>query len=816
MVAEPLDRKGCEFAAACLPESVNMNETAVGMNKVRTLIAMGLTLFVAAFAGEVPRRSADFKPFACELSTEQLAGQYSAGQMKRAEAELKEIQAVDDKGPWKPTWESLDQHQAPEWFLDAKLGVMLNWGMHSVPAWDKNRGGAMYPDAYGCEMYVDAMVMAHHAKFWGADFQWDDFLPLFKAERYDPNALVSLFEEAGARYLITMSKHHDGLAWWDSQWTKRNTVQMGPKQDLLTPLMAAAKKRDFKVVLYFCYEEWATAMLGADDQPCYRIWNWGSYAGLHPLTFESRRRVSGNIPVKNYYDQYMTPLVKEMIDRFDPDGLWQDGEWATPTETLRSRELAAYFYNKAEGRKEVSVNDRYGNGTRDHHGDYFASEYNSTQSYTHPWEENQGISQSFAYNYEDNEESLGPPSGLIHRFITIVSKNGNLVIIGGPDASGVYPENVTRRFKALGAWLKVNGEAIYATRILPPYLEGSVCYTRSKDGKYAYAICKEWPGRRLTLTGVCAEAGARITLLGVAEPLAWQQNDLGLTLVLPEALQNEKARPCEHAWTIKIPMQPKVVIERKGFASPVTLGAWGICDRVVYTIDGSEPTASSTTYTGAITPQAGAKTVLKARCVRGGKLAGLTASAEFQANAPVPPRPDVYLDTLEPALFKTGWQAPGVKTWRNVNCHGQPLSVGFEVFARGMGMHANGEAVFSLKADYKRLVCRVGIDDAAAGRGSAVAKILLDDKPLCQTPVLTGKDGLWNIDAKLEGVKDQSVLRIVVEDNGDGIDGDNVDLVDTGFIVGAIRADRERPIRTAVNRIDSNHTKQKQNAHNEL
>ncbi|MGO8747637.1 MAG: alpha-L-fucosidase [Thermoguttaceae bacterium] len=554
-------------------------------NSIIVIIALLLAPPVALHAQQAtpPRRPTDFKPFRFEFSTEQLKEKFSTAQMKRAAVELKEMQAVNEKGPWKPTWESLDKHQAPEWFLDAKLGVMLNWGMHSVPAWDKRRGGAMYPDAYGCAMYVDEGVKSHHVQHWGADFQWDDFMPLFRAESYDPDALVNLFKDAGARYLITMSKHHDGVAWWDSEWTKRNFVRMGPKKDLFSPLMAAAKRRDLKVVMYFCYEEWATGMLGADSKPCCRLWNWGTYAGLHPLTLENRRRISGNIPVKNYYDQYMTPLVKEMIDRFDPDGLWQDGEWATPVETLRSRELAAYFYNKAEGRKEVTVNDRYAQGTRDHHGDYFASEYNSTQSYVHPWEENQGVSQSFAYNYEDNEESLGPPARLIHRFITIVSKNGNLVIIGGPDSSGVYPGSVVRRFKALGAWLKVNGEAIYATRILPPYQEGDVCYTRSKDGKFAYAICKQWPGRNLTLKGVRADNDAKITMLGVAEPLAWHQNEQGLTIAIPEALQDEKARPCQHAWAIKIPMQPKVVISRENFASPVTLGSWGICDRVVYT-----------------------------------------------------------------------------------------------------------------------------------------------------------------------------------------------------------------------------------------
>ena len=737
----------------------------------------------APVPGNPPPAKVECQPFQYEFSTEQLREKFSTGQMQRAAAELKEMQAVNAQGPWKPAWESLDQHQAPEWFVDAKLGVMLNWGMHSVPAWDKPRGGAMYPDAYGCAMYVDETVKAHHVQQWGAEVQWDDFMPLFKAEAYDPDALVNLFKEAGARYLIPMSKHHDGVAWWDSEWTQRNFVRMGPKKDLLTPLMAAAKKRGLKVALYFCYEEWATALLGADDKPCCHIWNWGADAGMHPLTPENRRRVSGNIPVRNYYDQYMTPLVKEMIDRFDPDGLWMDGEWVTPAETLRSRELAAYFYNKAAGRKEVYVNDRYGSGTRDHHGDVYSSEYNTTQSYTHAWEECQGISRSFAYHFEDNEESLGPPARLIHLFIDVVSRNGNLTIIGGPDASGVYPANVARRLQALGAWLKVNGEAIYATRALPPYQEGGICYTRSKDGRFAYAICRQWPGQNLILKGVRADEDGRITMLGVAEPLAWQQNEQGLTLRIPETLQDEKARPCQHAWAIRIPMQPKVVITRKNIASPVTLDALGLCDQVVYTLDGSEPTPDSTVYTGPVALSEGATTVLKARCLRAGKLLGLTTSAELQRSPPVPPKPDVHLDLLEPASFKTGWQAAGVKTWRRVNCHGQPLKVAGEAFVNGVGMHANGEAVFAMKSQYKRLVCRAGIDDAAAGRGSARVKVFLADKLLYQTPVLTGKDGLWNINAPLDGVSDTSVLRIVIEDNGDGIDGDNVDLVDAGFVV---------------------------------
>ncbi|MBN2581177.1 MAG: alpha-L-fucosidase, partial [Pirellulales bacterium] len=620
---------------------------------------------------------------------------------------------------------------------------------------------------------------------WGSDFQYDDFIPLFRPDEYDPDALTTLFKEMGARYLITMSKHHDGVAWWDSEWTKRNMVQMGPKRDLFSPMLAAAKKKGLKTIMYYCYEEYATALLDENDDPCYRTWHFKGFLGTHPLTAESRRRVSGNVPVHNYYNQYLAPLVKEMIDRFDPDGLWMDGDWTTPPETLRSRELAAYFYNKAEGRKDVVINDRLGKGAHMQHGDYFVSEHNyaGAQTLNHPWEECHGISQSFAYNYEDNEETLGPPARLIHLLIDVVSHNGNLALICGPRSSGVYPDNVLQRLRALGAWLAVNGEGIYATRALPPYQEGDVAYTRSKDAKTAYAICKQWPGKSLTLKAVRAEDNAKIHMIGVDEPLRWKQDERGLTIRLPDALQEERARPCRDAWVLKIPMQPTVTtMVRKNFKAPVTLEAVGLCERIVYTLDGSEPQPNSTAYGKPIVLPAGKTTTLKARPVRGGQLVGTTVSAEFQTNPPPPPKPDVYLEDLEPQSFKTGWQAEGVKTWRNVNCHGQPLKVSGETFTHGIGMHAPGETAFRLKPDNKRFVCRVGIDDAAEGGGTARVKVYLDKKLLYQTPVLTGKDGLWNIDVQLDGATDKSLLRIVLEDNGDGIGGDNVDLVDAGFV----------------------------------
>ena len=148
-------------------------------NFLTSLIAIGLLMPLMGLAQsiDVPtappehQRPADFQPFRYKMTTEQLMEKYSAERMKRAETEFQEIAKVNEKGKWKPTWESLDQHNAPEWFLDAKLGLMLNWGLHSVPAWDlKKEKGAMYPDAYGNQMYHDAKFREYHVKNRGADF----------------------------------------------------------------------------------------------------------------------------------------------------------------------------------------------------------------------------------------------------------------------------------------------------------------------------------------------------------------------------------------------------------------------------------------------------------------------------------------------------------------------------------------------------------------------------------------------------------------------------------------------------------------------
>jgi alpha-L-fucosidase len=165
------------------------------------------------------------------------------------------------------------------------------------------------------------------------------------------------------------------------------------------------------------------------------------------------------------------------------------------------------------------------------------------------------VSNSFAYNHEDTEETVLSRQQMVDLFVDTLSHNGNLILILGPDRTGRIPDLQLDRLKALGRWIKANAEAVYGSRILPPYTQGSVCFTRSKDERFAYAICKQWPGKRLTLAGVRVQRGGRVYMLGVAAPLSWKQNEAGLVVTLPDTLQDEKARPCENAWVVRIPLQ---------------------------------------------------------------------------------------------------------------------------------------------------------------------------------------------------------------------------------------------------------------------
>jgi alpha-L-fucosidase len=478
--------------------------------------------------------------------------------MRRGEAAVQEVEAVNAQGKYKPTWESLDKHPLPEWFRDAKLGIFIDWGPWSVAGWAKRLGRASYPDWYEFRMYEKNQSLDYHAKTWGADFRRDDFMPLLTGKDFDSAALVRLIKENGGKYVVPFCFHHAGWALWPSSYTFRNAVEMGPHRDIYGELVAACRREKLPLGFYVSAAQWDYPLITSSGT----LANLNMEQQLKPYDSAKMNGIaSGKVPVRDYAKHYWMPLVKEALDKYDPDLIWYDGEWTQPAEHWRTRDMAAYFYNRAEGRKPVAVNDRFGGESskfRRQHGDYFTSEWHEIKAgQPHVWEECRSISESYGYNWEDTAANVLSAQKLIHMFADIVAENGTLLLMLCPTGSGRLPAIQEQRFKELGAWLKVNGEGIYATRPHAPSAEGSIVFTQSKDGRTVYAICKAWPGKSLALKSVRAARGAKVRMLGVKMPLAWTAGNEGngMTVEIPEQLQDEKARPCQHAWVMAIPVE---------------------------------------------------------------------------------------------------------------------------------------------------------------------------------------------------------------------------------------------------------------------
>jgi len=509
-------------------------------------------------APEQYRRPENFLPFNYEYSTQDLKGNFSEKIMQKAAKQYKNVTEINNKGKWKPTPESIDSHNTPEWFKDAKFGMFIDWGLWSIAGWaPKKEEGAMYPDWYEYRMNTFPDFIKYHEKNWGKDFQRDDFIPLFTADGYQPQELVKIAKEAGMKYIIPFSKHHSGFCLWPSSYSHRNALKMGPKKDLIAPLVESCKNEGLKFGFYFSIEEWEYPIIGKEGKLVNRMW------GKEPEEYTSAldEKITGKIPVKSYTKDYLIPQATEFIDQYDPDILWYDGDWDTNADSLRTFDISAYFYNQAEGRKEVAVNDRYGGHEgekwqRSKRGDFFTNEFDDMKEEAiqtiHAWEECRGISQSYGYNWQDTDENVISSKEFIDMFVNIVAHGGNLLLIVNLDGQGALPEVQENRLKDIGNWLNVNGEGIYETRPYKIQTDGIVSYTQSKNQKYIYAILSEWPGKEVFLNKIQAVNESQIELLGAQESLKWENTNKGLKIYFPKQLQNDKNRPCKYAWVLKI------------------------------------------------------------------------------------------------------------------------------------------------------------------------------------------------------------------------------------------------------------------------
>lgn len=503
------------------------------------------------------RRPSNFTPRLYPKPLHELAKTSSEAMEKRAQRECARVRAVNAEGKWKPTPAGIDAHHCPEWFQDAKLGIFIDWGLWSIPSWCPYRPfDRMYPDWYELRMYSNYTEKSpffgyrnYHLRNWGADFERDHFIDLFQARTFDPQKLCALFQECGAKYVVPFLKHHSGFCLWDSSWTFRDVVDQGPKRDLCASLVRACRERDLKFGFYFSTGEWEYPLLNGQGQ----LEILHEMRERRPYSKEMETRASGKIAVRDYVNGYSIPQAIEFIDRYDPDLLWYDYDWCDYADQLGTYEISAYFYNRNEGRKEVAVNDRYGNGRpaeiagkfskarprkwlRTVRGDFYTDESGDTTECIdpakyHPWEACRGISTAYGNHWGEHEGNVLSEKAFLCEFTDIVARGGNLLLLINLDGQGSIPPVQESRLRQIGAWLKQYGEAIYATRVCAPFKTETINYTQSKDGKTVYAIVKK-PAETLLLEAELP-ADTKVRIVGTEEVLAIQPAAKGIRVRLP-------------------------------------------------------------------------------------------------------------------------------------------------------------------------------------------------------------------------------------------------------------------------------------------
>jgi alpha-L-fucosidase len=431
---------------------------------------------------------------------------------------------------YQANWESIDSRPVPEWFTDAKFGIFIHWGVYSVPAWGPTDASVYdkYAEWYwnkltNTKSSVHDEFVAFHKHAYGESHQYQDFVTDFTCEMFNPDHWARIFEQAGARYVVLTSKHHEGFTLWPStQAWNWNAVDVGPHRDLAGDLIEAVRKKGLRMGYYYSLYEWYNPLYHSD--------------------------------VHRYVDQHMIPQMKDLVNSYEPDILWTDGEWDHPHEVWKSTEFLAWLYNESPVKDYVVVNDRWGKDTRSKHGGIYTTEYDlvhrgkMTETMSHPWEECRGIGGSFGYNRNENLESYSTSEQLIHILIDKVSRGGNLLLNIGPTADGRIPVIQQQRLKDMGDWLRVNGEAIYGSSTWPQGDAAGVAnvfYTRK--GSDLYVICTKFPDEAFTIKDISTGS---VSLLGFSGRVQGSVGNNGMTITPPTVTPSNN--PSDYAWVFKI------------------------------------------------------------------------------------------------------------------------------------------------------------------------------------------------------------------------------------------------------------------------
>ena len=466
---------------------------------------------------------------------------------------LKKVDAIANQGPFQPDWESLQKYEAPEWYQDAKFGIFIHWGVYSVPAFSS--------EWYPRNMYEPGFdAYKHHIVTYGPQdkFGYKDFIPMFKAERFDPSAWAELFKKAGAKYVVPVAEHHDGFAMYDSGLSDWTAAKMGPHRDIIGDLAKAVRAQGlhFGVSSHRVEHDFFMGVgrkIPSDvNDPQYAAFYGPAQVGV----------ITWGTPVGNDFTYVSSAWTEdwlargaELVEKYHPDIVYFD--WWIGQASIRPNltRFAAFYYNRSL---------KYGNHVGViNYKDYAMQEHSAVLDLERGqlgdirplyWQTDTSVSnKSWGYIKDDTFKS---PEFVVHQLIDIVSKNGNLLLNIGPRSDGTIPEEVQQVLLDVGTWLNVNGDAIYGTRPWRTYGEGptkvaagsfhdtDTTHYTAEDFRFTtkdhalYAIGLAWPTTgEAVIRSLAAAVGSQsvrsVSLLGSDAKPEFQQRPDGLHVQLP-------------------------------------------------------------------------------------------------------------------------------------------------------------------------------------------------------------------------------------------------------------------------------------------
>jgi len=428
-------------------------------------------------------------------------------------------------GRFQPTWDSLDQRVAPTWYDKAKVGIFLHWGVFSVPSF-KSEWFWWY-----WQSTKDTDVVNYVNKNYRPGWTYVDFAKDFTAEFYDATQWATLFEKAGAKYVVLTTKHHEGFTMWPSKTSFNwNAMDVGPKRDLVGELEKAVRKTSVHFGVYHSLFEWFNPIWLADK--------------------------ANNFTTQDYSSRKTMPELYDLVNTYKPDVIWSDGDLA-PDVYWNSTHFLAWLYNDSPVKDSVLVNDRWGTGTSCKHGDFFncADRYNPGHVLPHKWEDAFTLdAQSWGYRREMTVNDVLRPEDIMKNIVTSVACNGNVLINVGPRKDGTIAPIFQERLLQMGQWLQYNGEAIYETSPwvrVNDTINKDVWFTTGPDTLYVHVL--KWPANSQLEIGAVNSTFAlkSVSLLGTNDAVKYNLKTNGMTVNLP-ALPMDT--PLKWAWVLKLTM----------------------------------------------------------------------------------------------------------------------------------------------------------------------------------------------------------------------------------------------------------------------